>query len=91
MMSVGGVLLVLGLLAPPLLRLPNRIWWRFAQTLGWVNSRILLTVFFAVVLTPIGLVMRALGRNPLESKATTSNWTPYPARHGDAKHFEHMF
>ena len=31
---IAGVLLViLGRLAPSALRIPNRIWWRFAQTL----------------------------------------------------------
>jgi hypothetical protein len=91
MVAVGGVLVLLGLVAPTLLRVPNRIWWRFAQTLGWVNSRILLTVFFAVVITPVGLVMRALGRNPLRPVDEKTGWTPSPARHHDPKHFERMF
>lgn len=90
MLPIGAVLLVLGLIAPVLLRVPNRIWWRFAQTLGWINSRILLTVFFAIVLTPMGVVMRLTGRNMLRGGRDT-NWTPYPVRHNDPKHFEHLF
>jgi len=35
-----GVLLVLGaLVSPAALRVPNRIWWRFATTLGWIIGR----------------------------------------------------
>jgi hypothetical protein len=91
LLAIGGVLLVFGLLAPVALRIPNRIWWRFAQTLGWVNSRILLTLFFAIVLTPIGVVMRLTGHDPLRSGGHDSNWRPYPERHRDPKHFEHLF
>ena len=76
---------------PPALRLPNRIWWRFAQALGWFNARVILTVFFALVLIPAGLLMRLAGRNPLRPSTTGTNWTPYPARRADPRHYEHMF
>jgi hypothetical protein len=88
---VGGLLVLFGAVYPPALRVPNRVWWRFAQVLGWVNARILLTVFFALVLTPVGVVMRACGRNPLRPAAGPSNWTPYTARRRDAHHYEHLF
>lgn len=88
---IGGLLVVFGLVAPSALRVPNRWWWRFAQALGWVNSRILLTLFFAVVFTPAGWVMRATGRSPLRAAGKGSNWVPYPARSRDRRHFEHSF
>lgn len=91
MVTVGAVLLVFGLIAPKLLRVPNRVWWRFAQTLGFINARIILSVFFFVVLTPVGVVMRAIGRNPLRTRDQRSNWGSYAAGHADAKHFEHLF
>jgi len=91
MVTIGAVLLVFGLIAPRVLRVPNRVWWRFAQTLGWINARIILSVFFFVVLTPVGIVMRAIGRNPLRGRDAGSNWGSYPAGHADAKHFEHLF
>ncbi|MBI4888065.1 MAG: hypothetical protein HY824_13300 [Acidobacteria bacterium] len=94
----GPVLLVCGTLlvgfaaaAPAGLRLPNRVWWRLAQALGWVNSRILLTVFFAAVLAPVGLALRLCGRNPLSGRKGHSNWGPYPVRRGDPTHYEHLF
>jgi hypothetical protein len=88
---VGTLLLILGLVAPSLLKLPNLVWWRFSHVLGWVNARILLTVFFTVVLTPVGVVMRLLGRNPLSGSEKGTNWRAYPARRGDPKHYEHLF
>ena len=89
---VTGTLLVgFGFVAPTVLRVPNRIWWRVAQAVGWFNTRLLLTVFFAVVLTPVGVVRRLFGRNPLRGAGGQTNWTPYPARRRDSRHYEHLF
>ena len=76
---------------PAALRLPNRIWWQFAQLLGWINARVLLTAFFIVVLTPVGCAMRLFGRNPLRGAQPASNWSGYQARRSDPKHYEHLF
>jgi hypothetical protein len=87
-----GLALVFGaLVAPTALRVPNRLWWRFATVLGWINSRILLTVFFLAVLTPVGWVMRLAGRNPLRSTGTGSNWTGYNDRRREPRHYEHLY
>ena len=89
--ATGCLLVGLALVAPSALHVPNRVWWRFAQALGWVNARILLTVFFAVVLTPVGVAMRLFGRNPLLGGQPHTNWRPYPARRGDVKHYDRLF
>lgn len=91
LLVVGTLLVVFALVAPRALRLPNRVWWRFAQALGWVNARILLSLFYAVVLTPVGAAMRLFGWNPLKAAAESTNWRPYPARRGDTRHYERMY
>lgn len=91
LLVVGTLLVGLGFVAPAALRVPNRLWWRVAQTVGWVNTRVLLTLFFASVLTPVGVAMRLFGRNPLRGADAQTNWTPYPARRRDARHYEHLF
>ena len=89
---VAGVLLIgLGLAAPAALRVPNRVWWWIAQVVVWVNTRVLLTLFFAVILTPVGVAMRLFGRNPLRGADAETNWTPYPARRRDPRHYERLF
>lgn len=91
-LSVSGLVLVAGgLIAPGALRVPNRIWWRFAQVLGWVNARILLTVFFVVVVTPVGCAMRLFGRNPLRPAKTGTSWSSYAVGRRDTRHYEHLF
>ena len=91
LIALGALLVVLGRLAPSALRVPNRYWWRFAQVLGWINTRVLLTLFYALVLTPAGVIMRLVGRNPLRPTEAHTSWSPYAARRRDPKHYERMF
>jgi hypothetical protein len=89
--ALGTLLLILALTAPSLLKLPNLLWWRFSRALAWVNARIVLTLFFAAVLTPVGVIMRLFGRNPLSGSKRDTNWRAYPARRADPRHYEHLF
>jgi hypothetical protein len=89
--ALGAVLVALGCIAPLALRVPNRYWWRFAQALGWINARVLLTLFYALVVTPAGLTMRLAGRKPLHPPQPHTSWSPYSSRRRDPKHYEHMF
>ena len=94
--ALGVVALLLGAIAwlrPQLLDAPNRIWMRFARALGWVNSRILLSLFFLIVITPYGVLQRLLGRDRLGRhwRTTPPAWTPAPARLRKADHYEHRY
>jgi hypothetical protein len=88
---IAVTLAVAGTFAPAVLVVPNRWWMRLARVLGWINSRVLLTVFFFLVITPAGLLMRLVGRDPLERRGRGSNWTPYGKRVRDPRHFERQF
>jgi len=61
----GAPLVVLGLLAPRWLGPVHRVWMLIGGALGWINMRIILSVVFLVILTPLGLVRRVLGKDPL--------------------------
>jgi Na+/proline symporter len=90
--SIGAVLVVAGWLRPMLLVWPSAIWWRFSRALGYVNARILLTVLFALVLTPIGVFWRLTGKDPLgRRRSRFVGWSTYPARYRDRKHYERMY
>ncbi len=60
--TLGG----LALLAPRLLVGVHKVWMAGAHTLGWFNTRVLLGLVYFVVMTPTGIVMRLLGRDPLD-------------------------
>lgn len=90
--AVGVVLLVLGLTAPRMLYYPSVVWWKFATVLGYVNARIILTIAFLIVLTPLALIWRMIGRDPLAiEKRHWPGWSPYPARYRDKDHFSRMY
>lgn len=90
--GIGCVLVVLGLVYPPLLTLPSAVWWRFARVLGYINARVLLTVLFAIVLVPLSMVWRLTGKDPLtRRRASWPGWRPYPARYRDTHHYSRMY
>jgi hypothetical protein len=90
--GIGAVLLVLGLTQPRWLYYPSKAWWKFATILGYVNARIILTIAFAIVLTPLGLIWRLIGRDPLSvNRKHWPGWSPYPARYRDKDHFTRMY
>lgn len=90
--AVGAVLLVLGLTAPAVLKYPSAAWWKLAMVLGYVNARVILTVAFALVLTPMGLLWRLIGRDPLSRRRQNwPGWSTYPARYRNRDHFTRMY
>lgn len=78
---VGGVLAVAGLLAlvgPAWLKRPIYLGFTGpAWVMGNVISRVLVGTVFYLMVTPMGLVARAFGRDPLERRAKkASYWHP---------------
>ena len=65
---VGITGLALGLIAPRLLYYPHKGWLAIGLTLGWFNSRIILSLVYIIVLLPISFVMRIIGYDPLRRR-----------------------
>jgi hypothetical protein len=89
--AVGSALVLFGLVFPRLLTVPRRFWMKLAEGMSYISSRIVLALVFFLVLTPIGLVKRAMGWDPLQrrSKARDTFWQPYPER--NPRHYEKMY
>jgi hypothetical protein len=64
--AISGALIVLGALAPRSLALPYRAWMAFAQVMNRVMTTLLLTVFFIVIITPVGLLQRLFSKKGLQ-------------------------
>lgn len=65
---VGAVLLGCGAIYPAALRYPFAIWSAAGGLLGWINSRLILGLVFYLLVTPMGLVMKLMGRDPMARK-----------------------
>ena len=88
---LGAALILLGIVLPRVLVVPRKGWMKLAESLSYVSSRVILALVFFLVLTPIGLVKRAMGWDPLYRRARPrdSFWHPYPQR--GPRHYEKMF
>lgn len=64
--GLAAAFLVLGLIAPLLLRPVLMVWMKFAEALNWLVTRILLTVAFCVLIVPTRVVMKIAGKDPLK-------------------------
>jgi hypothetical protein len=91
--AVGAWLVAFGLLWPRRLIRPFRYWMKGARGLGFVTFRIILVLVFFLVVTPIGLIKRLTGWDPLRRRAASgpSYWHPYPESQRDKRHFEKMY
>ena len=90
----AGLFAASGLLAPSLLRPVYGPWMAFARFLGWLNTKILLTLFFALVITPVGLVLRLFRRDLLEQRTGTdaeSYWKRREDTVTDKSRLENLF
>ena len=90
--AFGAVLLFLAWLSPRALGPIQAGWMAFAFALGWIMSRVLLTVFFFVAVTPVGLLVRLFGKNPLEAREVDgSYWIRRPRREPKPEEYERLF
>jgi hypothetical protein len=60
-----------GLVLPVALGPVYTIWMRFAEALGWVNTRIILSVIFFLIFFPFGVIMRIFN-DPMRRKLDDS-------------------
>ncbi len=65
---IGGGFISLGIIIPILLKPIYILWMTFAVILGWVMTRVILSVVFYIIITPIGIITRLLGNDFLKLK-----------------------
>lgn len=91
--SIAAILILVGLFVPPLAKFFHRAWMTFALALGYVNSRIILTVIYFLVFVPYGFLSRVVGRDPLQlrQKGKETYWTRRTATRQSKEQFERLF
>ena len=71
------VFLVLGVLNSKFLTPLNKLWFKFGILLGSIVSPVVMGIVFFIVVTPVGLIMRFLGKDLLrinKSKFVSTYW-----------------
>ncbi len=67
-LTISLVFLVLGLINSKILTPLNKIWFKFGILLGRIISPLIMGVIFFLVVTPIGFIMRMIGKDLLNLK-----------------------
>ena len=68
LLGAAALLTLLAIVAPVALIPLHIAWMKLSLALGWVATRLILTLFFILVVTPFGLTMRLFGYDPLRRK-----------------------
>ena len=72
----AALLAAVGLAIPSVLKPFYKGWMILALIMGWVMTRVVLTLVYYLVLTPIGFLGRAFGEQFLQLKLKRSEETP---------------
>lgn len=93
-LSIAAVFGVLGLVLPSLLRPLQKAWMVFAVIMGFIMTRLILSILFYFVFTAIGLGGRLFGKQFLNLKmdrSQTSYWIKRKSQPFDKTHYERQF
>lgn len=93
-LGAGGFFLLAGLAVPAVLLPLQKVWMAFAVIMGWIMTRVILTILYYLIVTPIGLLARIVGKDFLERKIRkdqASYWVPVEQKPFDPKRYENQF
>ena len=65
---ISSVFLILGLMNSKLLTPLNKLWFKFGMILGAIVAPVVMGIIFFLVITPIGLFMKIIGKDLLNIK-----------------------
>ncbi|MFC1492597.1 SxtJ family membrane protein [candidate division KSB1 bacterium] len=89
-----GILLTFGLITPVLVKPIHKVWMSIAVVLGWFMTRVILSILFYLVVTPIGLIVRLSKKDFMSLTFKTgqdSYWIPKEKDADDKTTFENQF
>ena len=64
-LAVAGAFLLVALVVPRVLSPLNKVWFKFGLFLHHVVNPIIMGIVFFIAVVPTGLIMRAVGKDPL--------------------------
>ena len=88
---VAIVLIVWALVQPVSLNPVYKSWMKIGLVLGWINTRIILSIMFYAIFLPIGLVMRIFGVDLLKRKLEDTNTYRVKSTQQNKEHIERPY
>lgn len=86
---VGGI----GLVRPPFIRPLYLGWMKAAYPIGWLLAHLLLAVVYYGLMTPVGLLMRLFGYDPMHrrfDRAAATYWVAHNPGGDTARYFRQL-
>ena len=77
---IGAFLILTGLIYPTILKSLNKLWMSLAIVLGFIMSRVILIIFFYLILTPISLLAKLFRKKFMDLKYDKSAKTYWEKR-----------
>ena len=93
-LAIGITLFFTAITIPFILKPVYWIWMIFATILGWIMTRIILSLLFYIIITPIGLTSRFFGKQFLQlrwDKSKGSYWNIRTNEHQQNGNYEKQF
>ena len=88
---IGISFVLMGFFIPRILKPIYIIWMTFATILGWIMTRVILTILFYLIVTPIGLIPRIFGVKFLDLSWNDNVKTYWNKRDGSVSDIEKQF
>ena len=90
---IASTFIGLGFVAPIILKPFYFVWMTFAAILGWAMTRVILSLVFYLIITPIGLLTRLLGEDFLALKKSNpeSYWNNRDHNYEISQDYEKQF
>lgn len=94
LLGAGGLSVLLGAVVPASLRAVYYGWMTVGLVLGKIVTAIILTLVFLLAVTPVGFVMRLVGRDPMQrrlDRQADTYWIPKRHTIPDKSRYEKYF
>lgn len=92
--GLSAFFILIRFVATPLLMPVFKGWTAVAMVLNRISTAILLSIVYFLVFTPMGLLMRLFGKDPMKRRRdpkAPSYWDPRPESSFDKKRYEQRF
>jgi len=83
--AISAILMTLYFVAPSAIYYPFRVWAVIGGVLGWINTRIILGLSFYILIAPIGILLRFIGKLQYRRKMPTNSSSNYRAPEAKSK------
>ena len=67
---VSSLFLITAIISPAILKPVYALWMKFSHIMNWINTRLIISIMYYFIITPISLLMKLFGHDPMSRKIT---------------------